>query len=272
MKATSVFFVNSIVTIIYINSDITILGIIKDDLTVGVYNIASKMYVLVKHVIGAIVAVIIPKVSLMINEKKIDEINEILSETIKTVIYISIPCSVGLALFSSNIIMLLFGTKYHEAYYSLTILAVALPFAALANIFVNCIMIPYKKEKTTLIITMISAVINIVLNIFLIPIFSHKAAALTTLIAELFVFAISFLNSKKVLLIYIGKYMKIPCCEALIILLCYYFFKLINANVIVSLIGTIIISVLIYILMLCKEKDNLLYDIIYKILHNKRYN
>ena len=55
-----ILFANSVATTIYINSDMTILGIISGDYYTGLYSVSTKVYTIIKTLLGAIIVVSIP--------------------------------------------------------------------------------------------------------------------------------------------------------------------------------------------------------------------
>lgn len=91
----------------------------------------------------------------------------------------------------------------------LRILSIALIFATLGSVFVNCILTPHRMEKTVLKFTLVSAVVNIILNIILIPRFGYNAAALTTVIAEAIMCLCSYYYSRKIYILNINNEIKI---------------------------------------------------------------
>lgn len=56
--------------VIYLNSDITILGIYADDAAVGTYSVATKIYLMAKALINAVILPAVPKLSQIAAEKR----------------------------------------------------------------------------------------------------------------------------------------------------------------------------------------------------------
>ena len=83
-----------------------------------------------------------------------------------------------------------------DATSSLIILAVAIFFAVMANIFVNGLLICIGREKYVLRATIVSATVNVGLNFIFIPWLAQDGAAITTLIAEAIVCVMSFYYAK----------------------------------------------------------------------------
>ena len=200
-----IMFSTAIATKIYITSDVTILGIIKDDVTVGIYGAATKIYSMVKHLFNAMLIVAIPRISAEIKKKEFDKINRQLNKVLNALLIIALPGTVGLITLRAPIVYAISGEEFLPATDALLILSIALLFATLACFFVNVIMIPFGMEKKVLKYTVISALLNIVLNIILIPFMSEKAAALTTLISEALLFTAGFIETKSMVKLKCGK-------------------------------------------------------------------
>ena len=58
-----ILFANSIAMTIFINSDVTILGLISGSYHVGLYSVATKVYTMLKSLLGALIVVSIPRLS-----------------------------------------------------------------------------------------------------------------------------------------------------------------------------------------------------------------
>lgn len=188
---------NSLAVLTYVNTDITLLGIYKTDVDVGIYSVATKMYTIIKQLINAIVVVSLPRLSLLIGEKREEEYRNYLSGIINIVLVVLIPAMVGLFMISKELIQIISGSSYVDGNVALRILCVSLGFAVCACFFQNCVMLPQKKEKLFFIATLLSCAVNIILNLFFIPYMSYNGAAITTLIAEALVCIICFCSSKE---------------------------------------------------------------------------
>lgn len=257
-----VLFGNSIAQTIYINSDVTILGVLTDDNAVGLYGVASRIYLIVKGIANAAIYVIIPRVASLIAEEKKNTINEIYKSTLGNVILVTIPVIAGLLSLSSEVVTLIAGKEYIIAAQPLCILSVSLLFAVVSCFYVNGVLVPYRKEKHVLIFTITSAAINILLNFILIPRFSYNAAAFTTLISELVICVCGVISCKKLCEISIKRDVLISCFCGLIVFLCCYIVKIFSGHYIPRIILSILSSVVLYIVFLCIVKSNFVYDLI----------
>lgn len=264
-----ILFATAVVINIYINSDTTILGILRSDTDVAIYGVASKIYSLVKQVINAIAMVAISRMSIFVAKNMKCKMEKELSEILETVLLIVCPAIIGLLSLRFQIIGIISGKAYYDGAMPLAILSFALLFATCANVFVNLILIPYRKEKLSLIILSISALINIVLNFFLIPDYGCSAAAFTTLLSELFVFICGGAAARKYVKIKIGRSIGFSFMGAGIALaICELSKRLFDSDF--KICGfSIVLTIIIYITLLLILKHNIVYDTIVEKLGSK---
>ena len=85
------------------------------------------------------------------------------------------------------------------------ILCAALLFAVFGCFFAQGVMIPNKREKHFAYYTSFAAILNIVLNFILIPFLGIEAAAITTLIAEIAIMLTCWHNTKDLYKLTIDK-------------------------------------------------------------------
>ena len=196
LKPMLVLFANSVAIITYLNTDITLLGIFKTNEDVGIYSVASKIYIIVKQLINALIVVSLPRLSQLIGNNDDSHYHELLNKIINSVLLVLIPTITGLFALSENIIYIIAGSNYVSGTLSLRILSFSLFFAVFACFFQNCIMLPQNLEKQFFVATIASCLLNFGLNLVIIPIFSFNGAAITTLASELLVCVICYLYSK----------------------------------------------------------------------------
>lgn len=190
-------FGNTVASTIYINSDITLLGIFKSDSDVGVYSLASKIYNIVKNLLNAFTAVIIPRLSYYLGNNDKKEFRLLSEKSANILIMLCLPALTGLAALSRDIIILTGGKEYEEGATALLILSLSLVFAVLGCLYGSCFLVVIGCESRFLAASVSAAVINIVLNFGAIPLLGINGAALTTLAAEITAFTISFVSMYK---------------------------------------------------------------------------
>ena len=199
MKRILIIFSTAIAATIYISSDVTILGWIAGDRYTGLYGTSANIYRIVKQILNAIVAVVVPRFAFYLGTQQNEKLKELGEGLINYMLTICLPAMVGLFFLSRPIIVLFAGDKYVEATVSLQLLSIALIFAVFANFFANCVLLAFRQEMTVMRATIISSVLNLVLNIIMIPLWFEKAAAFTTILAEITMCAIVYVRSRKYL-------------------------------------------------------------------------
>lgn len=182
-------FVMQLAQVIFSNADITMLGLIKSDYEVGLYAAAIKIYTLVNQVMASILWVVMPRLSVYFAEKDYPSINELLRKIFGFIMALGLPCVVGVAVLSEEIMLIIGGAEYISAAPALQILMLSLFFSLLGGTFIgNIILLPSKREKTYLVACCITAVVNVVLNAVLIPFFGIYGSAITNAVSALLIF------------------------------------------------------------------------------------
>lgn len=187
MRPIMLIFASSVSHSIYVDSDTVLLGYMSGAYPVGLYTVAVRLYQTIKIVLSMALQVTIPRFCYFHNNGHKNEFGILLNKVINLMVIVCVPSLIGLAVLSEEIIRLLFGEAYLEAVLSLRLLSLAIVFAIPVLLLSNCVLIPMKKEKVVLRVTMIGAIVNVTLNLILIPFFAQNATAFTTLVSEFIV-------------------------------------------------------------------------------------
>ena len=255
---------------IYVSSDTTILGFLKGDYAVGIYSVATKIYGTIAPVVVSTMAVTIPRLAMLIGQKRYREYHSLLAEVINTIIVVIFPAITGLMLVSKDVVLLIAGRSFLRATASLRILSVALLFSIVNTIFVECVLIPAKRENKTLVSSIVAAIVNVLLNFIMIPIFVEKGSAMTTIIAEFTSTLLNYYFCKDIIgnVFYNRRFFSnlltvVIGCSAIVIVC--YFVNNIVTNLILRLMSTVVLSSLIYILILYLLKNTIAKNLINKV-------
>jgi O-antigen/teichoic acid export membrane protein len=182
---------------VYTLLDTIILGFISTKISVGYYSLSNKLVKIYWTMISAVGMVLIPRFSILLNEKKFIEVKELMTKSLNIVIIFTIPFLFFCVLFAENIILIISGKEYHESYKSLMILSPLPLIIGICNVFGSQFLIPLNKEKYLLYATLIGLCFSLIINIALIPILADVGAAIATLIAELIVCILIVFFSRK---------------------------------------------------------------------------
>ena len=191
-------FASTVAIKIYLASDVTMLGFLSDEYTVGIYSTATKIYSIVSVMLSAVTAVAIPRLAMLMGQKRMDEYRKLLKQLINMILIIILPGIMGLFMVSRDVILIIAGEKYLRATLALQITCFAMLGSAMSTIFNQCALMPAKRERRTLVSSSTSALLNIGLNFILIPIFAEKGAAFTTVLAEFTMMTMNFFFSRDI--------------------------------------------------------------------------
>jgi O-antigen/teichoic acid export membrane protein len=187
LKPILIIFASSVAVTLYVSSDTTILGLLKNDYAVGIYGVSVKIYQMAEGVLSALLTVAIPRLAMLLGQRRLKEYNNVLSGVIGTLSILVLPASVGLIMLSEDVVLIIAGHKYLPSVNSLRIITWAIIFSIFAWIFSDCVLIPAKREGKLLRNTIITGITNVVLNFILIPFMSYDGTSLSTVIAEFMV-------------------------------------------------------------------------------------
>ena len=187
LKPILVIFASSVAITLYVSSDTTILGLLKGDYAVGIYGVAVKIYTIASSLISGLLIVTIPRLAMLLGKRRIQEYKIVLGKVISSVSILVLPAAIGLIMLSKEVVLIIAGEKYLNSIFSLQIITSAFIFSNYGMVFNECILIPAKRENSSLYNTLITGIVNVVLNFVLIPLWSYDGAALSTVIAEFMV-------------------------------------------------------------------------------------
>ena len=248
LKPIMIIFASTVATTIYINSDTTMLGFMGTDFEVGIYSVSSKIYRIVKQMLAAILIVTIPRLSLLMGQKRIEEYKNILTQIFNVLVMLVLPSVTGLILLSKEVVLLISGKEYIKATNSLKLLSIALIFCIFGWIYNQCVLIPARKEKIVLIATLVSALANIAINFVCIPFWRENAVAFSTIFAEAIMMIVCVYVGRKIVRLNAGVAYNIctVCVGCIGIWLSCKFVKHFSLSSIATLVLSILLSCIVY--------------------------
>lgn len=182
------FAISGMLYIIYYSIDMVMISKLVGDYANGIYNATYKLIAVLNLFYSVYTAVIFPVMSKFYkNDKKL--LVTSFEKSVKYLMLVMIPLAIGTMFYSLNIIQLIYGNQYDAAASVLSILiwtVCLLFFSGAANTLLNA----SHKETTVTKIYAIAAVFNIALNFVMIPYFSYNGAAITTVLSDVLIVAL----------------------------------------------------------------------------------
>ena len=182
------FAATAILTSIYYSIDMVMLTNMVGNYATGIYNATYKLIGVLTLFYGIYSAVIFPVMSKFF--KNDESMLLILYEkSIKYLMLAIIPIAIATMYYSTDIINLIYGHQYDASSSVLSILiwTVCLIFISGAG---NTLLNASYKEVTVTKIYAIAALFNVILNIILIPYLSYDGAAITTVLSDVLIVVI----------------------------------------------------------------------------------
>lgn len=197
VKPLITLFLINVAISVYTVLDTIILGTLTDLKQVSYYDVTLKLSKIVWTVILGIGFVLVPRISILFKEKKIDELKNLMSKSFNIVFLIAIPFCFFSLIFAKDILMLVSGARYIEAENSLKLFSI-LPFViGVCNIMGTQFLLPIGQEKKILHATVLGLIVSLILNFSLIPYFGFMGASVTCVIAEVSVCSYIYFATKK---------------------------------------------------------------------------
>lgn len=220
-KSILLLFVMILAQTVFNNTDITMLGLMKGDFEVGIYTTAHKLKNIIVQVVSSLCWVVLPRMSYYFSEGDWDKINTMLKKVLSVMVTIGFPCIAGCIVLSGEIIEIVAGQQYSAASIPLIILMLSFIVDIFGGGFLgNMVCLPAKQEKEFMEACCFAAVVNVILNYMLIPYGGASAAAFASGIS-LIVICIWLLVKKdsRVRLNYIWEVCKGPLVGSLLVVL-----------------------------------------------------
>ncbi len=247
-KPILLLFVMLLAQTVFNNTDTTMLGLMKGDFEVGIYSTAHKMKNIITQIVASLCWVVMPRMSYYFSEGDWDKINAMLKKVLSVMVTIGFPCVAGCVVLSSEIIQIVAGQQYSAASVPLVILMLSFIVDVFGGSFLgNMVCLPAKQEKEFMEACCFAAVVNVILNFIFIPFSGASAAAFTSGISAVVIFVWLFVKKdSRVRLNYIWEVCKGPLIGCLLIVLfCFVMKHLISSLLILTLV-CILGSVFIY--------------------------
>lgn len=199
---------------LYTLLDTTMIGIFCTDEYVGYYSNTMKLVRIVITVVTAIGATLLPRLSYYYVLGKHKECEKIVNKVFTIMLFIFVPCEIGIYLCSNEIILVLFGESFSPAITTLKIASFLICTLGFSNLFGTQILLTYGMEKKLFYSTLVGAGINVSLNLVLIPLYQQNGAAVASVVSEAIVTIMTSMYAKKYIKIKISLHFMISIIVA----------------------------------------------------------
>ena len=224
IKQSVVYFIPTIATSVYTILDKSMIGWFTNSaFENGVYEQAHKIEQMLLMVITSLGTVTLPRITYLFHDKNIDKVKNIIDNSVRFILFISIPMSVGLMCISKTLIPLFLGPNFEKCIILLNIFSVLLVLIGLDNTIGKQCLVAQDKQKKFNIGVIAGAIANIICNIILIPRLKSIGAAIGSVVAEatilvvFIIYSVQIINIKKLLSMFI-HYLSCSIIMALVVI------------------------------------------------------
>ncbi len=175
---------------IYYSIDVVMLSYLVGDVATGLYNSAYKIISVLNTFFPIYQAVVFPLMSKMFNNS--DDLMKLsFNKSIKYLLLILLPLSLGIIAYTDQIVVLVYGNAYIASSTIMRILiwTVILLFV---NGAITTLLNASNKEVSVTKIYAAASIFNVLLNILLISVYNYNGAALATVISEIFILLLMY--------------------------------------------------------------------------------
>lgn len=247
IKPNLTLFIPVIAVSLYKMMDKVMIGYLINPKEVGFYENAEKIISIPLAFTTALGTVMLPRVSNLLVKGEKDKIKRYIGNSIKFVMFLSLPMCMGLISIGYNFAPIYFGNEFQKTGILIILLSVTLPFVSFANILRTQYLIPNEMDKIYIKSVILGAIINLILNFVFIPGLKSIGACIGTIAAEFTVYFIQMFELRKDLDIKKYHVSAVPfLLKAIVMFLIIYPLNYINCNNIIKIILQIGVGTIIY--------------------------
>lgn len=174
-----------LLTSMYTSFNVAYLGFVAGETEVGYYTTATKLYTVLLALYTAFTNVLMPRMSVLVTERKWDEFRKLLQKSMNILLALSIPLIILSMIMAPQIIELISGTGYEGAIVPMRITMPLMLITGFEQILIIQTLMPLKEDKVILRNSLLGAFVGISMNILLVKDLQSVGSALVWVISEL---------------------------------------------------------------------------------------
>lgn len=202
--------VYAIMTSMYLTFNVMYLGLVSDNIQVGYYTTAFKLYQVILGFFTAFTSVMLPRMSALLSEGNDKLFQNLIERSLSAVATLAIPLIMYSVVMSPQIIYVLSGPGYDGAILPMRIIMPAVLCVGIAQVLAIQILMPTKKDNVLLLASILGAVVSVCVNVFVVPTLLSVGSAIVMLSAEIVVTGIYiiYIMKNKLIIIPIKKFVR----------------------------------------------------------------
>lgn len=174
-------------TSMYTSFNVAYLGFTSGETEVGYYTTATKLYTILLAIFTAFTGVLLPRMSSLIAERKMDGFRELLKKSVDILFAFAIPTIIFAIIMAPEIIEIISGKGYEGAIVPMRIVMPLILVIGYEQILVIQTLMPLKEDKIILRNSILGAASGLLMNILLVSNWHSVGSAFVWVISELVV-------------------------------------------------------------------------------------
>ena len=171
-------------TSLYGTFNVAFLGFTSNEIQVGYYTTATKLYTILLSLFSAFTGVMLPRMSSLLAEGKKDEFKQLLHRSVNILMMFSTPLVYFSIVFAPQIIGIISGKGYEGAILPMRIAMPLMLIIGYEQILVIQTLMPLKKDKAILINSAIGAGAGLLLNFTIVPYLQSVGSSIVWFLSE----------------------------------------------------------------------------------------
>lgn len=186
-----------VLTSMYTSFNTTYLGVVAGETEVGYYSVATKLYHVLISLFSAFTGVMLPRMSSILSEGRIDDFKNLLNKSVSVLFSFSIPIVIFSIIYAKEIVYIIAGANFDGAVLPMQICMPLMIIIGYEQIIIIQGLMAMDKNKAVFINSIFGAIIGIVLCILLMKPFKSVGASIVWFCSELVVLSSASVFIKK---------------------------------------------------------------------------
>ena len=255
----------SVMTSMYVTFNVMYLGLVTDNVQVGYYTTAYKLYTVVLGFFTAFTSVMLPRMSALVSGEQTERFNRLVSKSFSAMSMFSMPLIMCSLVMAPQIVSVLAGPGYEGAVIPMRIIMPAVLFVGIAQVLALQILMPLQKEKILLTASVVGAAVAVTVNMLSVKALQGVGSAVVLLCSEFVVTMVYviYVYRNRIVVIPWGEILKnllVSLPSAVVAVICSSFIE----NEYISLGVGIVAAVLVWSVMMVAFRRETLVDVIGK--------
>ena len=235
----------SFLTSMYTSFNVAYLGFTSGETEVGYYTTATKLYTILLAIFTAFTGVLLPRMSSLISEGKIDEFRGLLKKSVDILFVFFFFSIIFATIMAPEIIEIISGKGYEGAIVPMRIVMPLMLVIGYEQILIIQTLMPLKEDKIILRNSILGAVSGLLMNILLVGHLHSVGSAFVWIISELVVLTSAqvFLSRHYDIHFPLKRLLK-SIVYHVPLLICVWFITMIDVNIFITILIAAILLVL----------------------------